>query len=95
MRGLHEAEVSLPKTGASTLARLEPGVESRRPSKDGRCGYFFRGWLLSRLPPEGFPGFFDGMPPPLLFEPPELLPPLFLLLLFLDIVLESFVGWPR
>jgi len=77
---------------------LRPGsslASIRRPSKTVAGVYFFRGGLLSRSPPEGFPGFFDGMPPPLLFEPPERLPPLFLLLLFLDIVLESFVGWPR
>jgi len=66
--------------------RLRPG-SSLASMRDGRQKtavevYFLRGGLLSRLPPEGFPGFCDGLPP-LLFEPPERLPPL--LLLFLDI----------
>lgn len=91
--GAHEVEVALPDTGASTSTRIEPGIDARLPSKPAVEVYFLRGGLLSRLPPEGFPGFFDGLPPLLLFEPPERLPPLFVL--FLDIVWESFFERPR
>ena len=93
LRGPHEVEVALPDTGASTSTRLEPGIDARQPSKPAVEVYFFRGGLLSRLPPEGFPGVFDGLPPLLLFEPPERLLPLFVL--FLDIVWESFFERPR